>query len=299
MQNKIEKIETKQAILVTAYKNEEQLIDLIESLCEQFLVYIHIDKKSTDISCERIAQRNYKNVTIISSYSIVWGGYSHVEAILELMKIALQDQRISYIHIISGEDILVKSYSEFKIKFDNSKEIYMTCTHINETSQKVKRRLDGYAISANFDSRKVIIKLINAFIYALQFLSGKRRNKLGDFTEIYKGMVWVSLPSEVANYIITFLNSNSSFVNDLHHTTIPEEFFFQTIIMNSKYKENVICDNLRYTDWTGKNGSIPSYLDESDFNQICDSNSFFARKINKKISGKLIQKCEEQMKREA
>lgn len=80
------------------------------------------------------------------------------------------------------------------------------------------------------------------------------------------------------------------------HTLIPEEFFFQTIIMNSPYKENVVEKNLRYTDWSGKNGSRPSFLDETDYEKIIKSGDFFARKIDSNISDKLLKKIERSKK---
>jgi hypothetical protein len=97
------------------------------------------------------------------------------------------------------------------------------------------------------------------------------------------------MPIAVVNYIIQYSNDYPSFMKSLKHTLIPEEFFFQTILMNSPYKNRIVNDNLRYTDWTERNGSIPAYLDISDYLKIENSGAFFARKVDESISKELIE----------
>jgi hypothetical protein len=65
------------------------------------------------------------------------------------------------------------------------------------------------------------------------------------------------------------------------------------MIMNSGLKNSVICDNLRYTDWTKRNGSFPAVLDSSDLNKIIASKSLFMRKIDSKISEQLLLSVKE------
>lgn len=209
-----------------------------------------------------------------------------------MLKLAVSDSRITYIHIISGQDILVRNYSDFERFFSESKQIYMTCTSVKNAPDEVRRRLENWIPFSNIDSRKKVIRYINNGFYMFQKKAHRTRNRLGEFQDIYKGMVWCSFPISAAEYIVEYNESHREFLLDLMHTLIPEEFFFQTIIMNSPYKENVVGRNLRYTDWSGKNGSRPSFLDETDYNAIAESGDFFARKIDLKISDKLLIKVE-------
>ena len=59
--------------------------------------------------------------------------------------------------------------------------------------------------------------------------------------------------------------------------------------MGSGYKDNVVMDNLRFTLWFEKNGSSPGVLDESDYEGIMKSNVLFARKIDSRISNRLLE----------
>lgn len=276
-----------QALIITAYKNTEQLMELLNSVCDKFYVFLHIDKKS-DINVNKIKEANYPNLKIFSTYSITWGGYNHLASIIDLLREACIEQCIDYIHIISGQDILVRSYEEFDKMFSSSSKIYMTCSHILDCDKTVRNRLERFVLSADLDSRRIWVRVINGITYVIQKLAFGKRKKIGDLEKIYKGMVWVSFPVNVGKYVLDYVDSSNKLMKDLYHTVIPEEFFFQTILMNSKYKENIVKENLRYTDWTGRNGSNPSFLDESDFDKIKNSNAFFARKIDPIISKKLI-----------
>lgn len=76
---------------------------------------------------------------------------------------------------------------------------------------------------------------------------------------------------------------------DLRFCEIPEELFLQTIIMNSSYRELVQPDNLCYSLWEEKNGSIPAILDADDYEQIKDSGAYFCRKTDSIVSKGLIE----------
>ena len=101
-------------------------------------------------------------------------------------------------------------------------------------------------------------------------------------------VIGITLMTAFQGFNTNFGNTNtvdySTFINDLKHTRIPEEFYLQTIAMNSSFRINVIDHNLRYTDWSGRYGSTPSYLDLSDIGMIDESGCLFARKVDSIIS---------------
>lgn len=111
-----------------------------------------------------------------------------------------------------------------------------------------------------------------------------------EYSQIYKGLVWLSLPTEAAEYVLNYTEKNN-FLDSMYHVTIPEEFYFQTILENSKFKNNIAKDNLIYNDWNHKKyGSLPAILDENDYARVVSNDYFFARKIDPKISKKLISR---------
>jgi len=77
----------------------------------------------------------------------------------------------------------------------------------------------------------------------------------------------------------------------MKYTFCPEELYFQTVIMNSKYAKNVSNNNLRYIDWNpsrvGKDSTSPAILDLNDLEKIKNSNMLFARKFDTPNSDEL------------
>lgn len=270
-----------QAILITAYKNKTYLKKVINFFASKYKVYVHLDKKS---SIEKKELKINDNVIVIKEYKINWGGINHLYAILELLKLALSDSDISYIHIISGQDIPVRPLADFDF-FENNKKIFMECNNVEDIpNPKIKYRYTIGTLFPNTDNRKKWVQIIN-FFHNLGF----RKHKIDQFAEIYKGLVWSSIPAEVGKYVLNYCEKND-FVKEWKRVSIPEEFFFQTILKNSKYTAQIVNNNLRYNDWHFRNGSNPAILDSSDISKIENGNYYFARKIDEKISKDLIKK---------
>ena len=82
----------KQAILITAYKNFNHLIDLIDFFDDDFEIFIHIDKKSILKKTTIDNIKSKKNVVFISSkYAVNWGGLYHLKCYLLLAEQALKN----------------------------------------------------------------------------------------------------------------------------------------------------------------------------------------------------------------
>lgn len=275
-----------QAILISAYKDQDYLKRLINFFDDNFEIFIHIDKKS-NINPHDI--KINQNVHVYKKFLVNWGSFNHLQAIFFLMEKALKfSQAISYIHIISGSDMPVKKVDDFKV-FEGCKQIYME--HMNVVrlnSEVINRRYQYGNRLPNTDARKRYARSINK----LYEIFHKPKSNIGEFqsNQLYKGLVWLSLPREAAEYVVNYASKNN-FMAKMRHITVPEEFFFQTILENSFFKSNIASNNLRYNDWSKvRHGSLPAILDESDYKKIVSGSYFFARKVDKNISKKLVNK---------
>ena len=72
----------------------------------QWYMCIQIKK---ELSLEKLNNLELKNTKIINKYKITRGSYTHLLAIYELLKLAIADNHVHYIHIISGQDVRVKT----------------------------------------------------------------------------------------------------------------------------------------------------------------------------------------------
>ena len=113
--------------------------------------------------------------------------------------------------------------------------------------------------------------------------------------DIYHGSAWIDIPREPLEYVFSFLDKNPNWYKLFQTSAWPDESLFQTILCNSKYKENIINDSHRYISWKKKYNNYPAILDISDYDNIKRSNSHFARKIDKNISKELIEKIQKEL----
>ena len=96
-------------------------------------------------------------------------------------------------------------------------------------------------------------------------------------------------------YINNFILQNNAFVNYFKYVFIPDEVFFQTIILNSPFKDNVINDDLRYVDWENPNPNVPAILGENDWTTIINSSKFFARKFDITRDSKILDMIDQKI----
>lgn len=92
-------------------------------------------------------------------------------------------------------------------------------------------------------------------------------------------------------YIVDFCESKEwqKFLRAFSTTAWPDEFFFQTLLLNSPYKKDIINDLRWYIDWK-KWPWLPRILDESDYQIMKESDKRFARKFELWVSDSLIKK---------
>jgi len=271
----------KHAFLITAYKDIPSLNRLIDRLSSDFYLYIHIDKKS---SIRKSDIQTNKHVFIYRRYSINWGSFNHLQAVLFLLKKSLKIEP-DYVHVITAQDYLCVTNQAFDEFFSTRKgKSFMDYVKASENWWYVVRYkyywftdVIVHPKSFDFFSHPVIRRILKS-----QKRFKVNRSHLGRFNDdyIYKGLVYVSLYKDAVKEVLNYLKKDSGFLRSLRYCLIPEEFFFQTILLNSPLKNSIENENLRYMDWGFRNGISPCVLDESDYNAIVESGKLIIRKVS-------------------
>ncbi len=276
----------KQAILITAYKDIDQILNIINYFPNNFNFYIHIDKKS-DVDLTPLKNIEDKNINVYNSYIVNWGGINHLKAILLMAEEAIKDDENSYFHLISGQDYPAKSIDYFENKLNQTKDYleFFEMPHKPWGDDGGMSRIEYYNLYDVFDAKRSNNKI--QFFIALQKKLRIKRSLPKEFPKFYGGSAWWSLTRDTLQYVLSYAKNNQKLFTRMKYTFAAEEIFFQTIIMNSAYADNVINDNLRYIDWNSGRGGYPAVLDSSDFPEIISSNKLFARKIDTEIAKKL------------
>ena len=290
----------KQAILITAYKNYHHLDELITFFDQNFEIYIHIDKKSKISEQELSKLRAINNVRLISQkYRVKWGGFNHLKSILYLVEQALKNSENQYFHLITGHDFPKKKIDDFLNYFNkNNKEEYLNYYYFPNDGWFDNGGLDRIEYFNFYDILNAKKPKQNGLIRRLikfQKIIGFKRKISSKIPKFYVGSTYRSLSRSCINHVLDFTKQNKYVLNRFKYTFCAEEFYFQTIIMNSKFSKNVINNNLRYIDWQARNGNKPAILDDTDYEKLTKSESFFARKFEYPLSFNLLSKIKENL----
>lgn len=267
----------KQCVVITAYKKPETLRELLKVLNKKFYCFVHIDKKAEKNFEEVVTE--FKDVRFTSKYEVNWGGVEHLNAIIDMLKQTL-DYEYSYVHVISGEDFPTCNVEEIEDYFEGKTNIYMQCSPCSSRRTRWYRFYWPYAkFRQNY--KQPIVRYMNLAVIGVQvILPFLQKKSLGEFKNVYAGLVWSSLPKDAVNYIIQYIqNDKMQICEEMEWCKIPEELCFQTILANSDFASRIVNDNKRYGNFDGGDGSGPVYLELSDIPKFDSIGCFFARKI--------------------
>lgn len=280
------------AALVTAYKDFDMLERLVLRLQSLGMrVFVHIDKRSAGVQ-EAVTRIRSLGAEAHSWYSIRWGSRSHLGALLRLMRSALVDQHVSYIHTLSGQDYPIKTATFIESTCDG--RIFMECEPLQALHAKARDRFAYYHIHDLADPMFRLPYRLDEIAVGVQKLLRITRQRTRSHSSISKGLVWISMPAEVARYCCESTAAGRLW-SELRYTALSEEFFFQTLLSASPYADRIDFDNKRFMDWTPRLNSRPATLDSSDCKTLGHTQALFARKFDSKLSAQLLDAIDQRL----
>ena len=311
------------AYLILAHNQPRQLERLIERLNQPNTdFYIHVDKKSNDLSAIRQSLLKYKNVKIISSYKVNWMGFNMVKSTLGLIELAYSSgKQYKYYLLLSGQDYPIKPNEYIFNFFDNHNEdliSYNKISHLPEIfTDKVRFFHFPDIVYTNPRSAENIPVLVKLY-YGIYKKFKKYMPKRAFYKnfEPYFGSQWFALTDETIKFILKFIKENKQYLEFMRFTEGPDEMFFQTIILNSERRNNLYdydryidwlnmrkdkevfihkFSSLRYMDWTDRGKPKPAVLEESYYKTLEASDELFARKFDEVTSAGLLDQIDKNL----
>ncbi|WP_347292292.1 beta-1,6-N-acetylglucosaminyltransferase [uncultured Brachyspira sp.] len=268
----------KNCILILAHKNHNQIMRLINHLKTDFDLYVHIDKRN------KLNIKSFDNVNVYKEFKTYHGGVSLVIATLFLIEEAYKNNYDRYI-FISGQDVPLKTNKEIINFFDaNKNKEYISYESINNSEAMYKEmsfRLNSY----NFGKLYRLIFHRNIRELLSNFPLIKRTTP----KNIYYGSQWWNLTNNAIKYILDYTKQNPNFLKRFNYTWGSDEFYFQSILLNSEFKNNCINDCLRYLIW---GVGTPINFQMKDYENIKNNinNNIFSRKFDENIDNDIINK---------
>lgn len=225
------------------------------------------------------------------------GGWSIGEATLFLMREALKRQNVTFVHIISGQDWPALSVEQLYDFYEKNDKIYFQVDYAKNTVKSRQNLLDWQKFYYNFDvvpRRCLFGKIYHRVIMKVQqLLHVDKFEKYGLDMEIYQGANWMDIPRYALEYLIEYWDSHENVRKVFETGYCPDEFWVQTILSNSPYKNKIENDNHRYVVFEKRYGSYPAILDRNDYEKITMGNYHFIRKVSPLYSVELVEALEQ------
>lgn len=291
------------AYFILVHRYPEQFQRLLTAIYSPHNYYLlHVDKRSGRELFHRIQQmvKDYPNVSLLPSQNVVWGGYSMVDvelnAINKLLKI---NTKWEYYINLSGQDFPLKSQQDIQRYLeDNIGKNFLTFANQKEERPNTLNRIRNYYMEST-----------NGF-------KGKpvRRAYLKN-TIPYIGGQWKILTRDCCDFI-THNRNVSKYRKYYRHTLIPDESFFQTVLMNTHYTGTLVNDHKRAIIWipdilirskgkktkdtkslieSGKIKLRPKTFTVEDKHFLFSSNALFARKFDELVDDQILLLLEEKI----
>lgn len=276
---------TRLAYIISAYKLPEQLVRLVDRLdSPSASFFIHVDKKSpSEVHARMTGELEGRpNVTFLPRHRCDWGGFGHVAATLEgISSIVKGRNECDYVVLLTGQDYPIKSPDEIEAFFARqSPRLFLDnfpLPHPDWDRQGLDRIEAWYIRLAG---RRIVVDPPDGFPL-------RRRFPLG--MQPYGGSSYWNLTGECVAYIHSFARANPGFVNFFKYVEVPDELFFQTIVMNSPFRGDVVNEDLRFIEWRDERSASPAVLTASDFDKIVSSpDLLFARKFDVTVDAEIL-----------
>ncbi len=279
------------AYCIIAHSNPQQLWHLIDLLDdERNDIYIHVDQR-VDIQAFTPPCRKYlSKIEFISKrVKVYWGHYSQIVCELNLLESVLTSgMEYSYIHLISGVDMPLKTQDEIHdfcdkhmgnefIQFDNSDFNLRDLKEKTEYPYYWGRhlRLDGLY-------SKTVGRIM--FHISRMIVKGLRLRSHYDI-ELHKGPQWFSITKGLAHWLV---NNRKDILKTFKNVWCPDEMMVQTFTLISPFANNISSrGNLRKIDWER---GAPYTWQDGDFDELINSDAMFARKFAMQQTLELINK---------
>jgi hypothetical protein len=275
------------AYIVSAYKNLDQLARLAERLnTERSVVYIHVDKKTDHAEYERLERTlaGRPSVRLLERHACHWGGFGHVRATLKGIDALLASgSDFEHLVLLTGQDYPIKPPAEIERFFaEHRGTSFMAYKALPSESWSPRGGLDRIEYR-HWRWRGPHVRL-----------PWKRRFPAG--AAPYGGGAYWNLSRACVEHVARFVENRPDVVDFFRHVDIPDEVFFQTVLMNSELAGSVVNDNLRYIDWT--RGATPALLEARDLPALRASPKLFARKFDVFHDGKILDLVDTELLRE-
>lgn len=264
--------------IITAHTLPEQLVRLVRRLAsENARFFIHVDRRAPDAVMATVERElgGRPDVRLLPRHPVHWASFGPVRAALEGVHALLESpEPLDYGVLLTGQDYPLRSADEIESTLaDAGGRSFIT---FRPPEGRFLRRLTRWHWHGNLLGRRV--RLPNRFMP----LTVRRTIPAG--LTPYTGSAHWCLARECLEHVE---RADPEIVRFFRWSAVPDESFFQTLLLSSPLAETLVNDDLRYVDWS-EGGPSPRVLTSYDLERMTRSSALFARKFDPRVDSAVI-----------
>lgn len=261
------------AILVQAH----QAVDYWQAFAARMPsvnVYVHVDAKTATNA--NTAPKDLPNFFVLTDrVAVYWGGFSQIQATLNLFAAALADADNQFLHLVSGEDVVLQDFAAIA-------RDWQACDYAMMLACRVAPQY-GYRLisdSPHADTpwqRQLMGKVLTKLQQARAIISPYAAS-------VYFGSQWFSVTRGDWLQILPYIDDYQAF---FAKKLVPDEHFFQTLVSEQLAGQVTLgADNRRSIvfDKNFNHGNSPRYLDIAALRAAQAQGLWFARKVRPEVA---------------
>jgi hypothetical protein len=272
----------RQVILIHAHKDLEQLNALVGQLLDdEFLIYVNVDARSA-IDVGRLHPAAH---LVRRRIDIHWGDFSQVQATLNSMRQVVAEVRaFDKLVFISAQDapLLPNCGLRRALAALAGREL-LDCVQLGPQGWSCAGRYQYF----HRDGGGALAQLACRVANRAMRIGGLERGMVNGW-QPWGGSSWWTLSRDCVKAIVVQVRDDPAIVRFFRTVSCPDELFFQTLVMNSPFRDRVLSNNFRHIQWQASGARNPKVLDAADFEAIRASPAHFCRKLEPAASAALL-----------
>ncbi|HKP20230.1 MAG TPA: beta-1,6-N-acetylglucosaminyltransferase [Thermoleophilaceae bacterium] len=264
--------------IITAHTLPEHLVRLVRRLAtDDARFFLHIDSRAPEEVMSTVERElgGRPDVRLLPRHPVHWASFGPVRAALEGVDALLAwPERLDYGVLLTGQDYPLRSPAEIESTLAAAGgRSFIT---YRRPEGRFLRRLTRWHWHGTVMGRRV--RLPNRFMP----LTARRRLPPGLLP--YTGSAHWCLSRDCLEHVA---RADPELVRFFRRSAVPDESFFQTLLMNSPLAGTLVNDDLRYVDWS-EGGPSPRVLTSYDLERMVRSSALFARKFDPRVDAAVI-----------
>ncbi|HXH82839.1 MAG TPA: beta-1,6-N-acetylglucosaminyltransferase [Candidatus Tectomicrobia bacterium] len=266
------------AYLISAYKLPEQLVRLVRRLHgDSSWIAVHVDRKAPARVYVQMVEgvSDLDRVVFVDRHVCHWGGFGHVRATLTCLDaLYASGAPFDYAVLLTGQDYPLRARAEIeRFLAEANGRSYISHWPLPHAAWAGRGGLDRVERWHAVWRRHLHVAL-------------PLRRRLPGGLVPWGGSPYWCLARPAVDHVRQVLRTAPELVRHFEHVWIPDELFFQTIVVNSPLRDTVVNDNLRYVDWSRR--PAPAVLRRDDFEAMVGSRALFARKFDVTVDAEIL-----------